>query len=45
MGNRWKSIAQGGGQPGEGVVIETKGGETLKRERVVNHVKSCRDVG
>lgn len=45
MGNRLKSNAQRGGNPGEGVVIETKGGETFKREKVVNHVKSCRDVG
>lgn len=43
MGNRLKTNAQRGGNPGEGVVIETKGGETFKREKVVNHVKSCRD--
>lgn len=44
MGNRLKRNAQGGGKLG-GVVIETKKGETFKRESVVNHVKSCRDVG
>lgn len=45
MGNRLKRNDQRGGNLGEGVVIETKRGETFKRERVVNHVKSCRDVG
>jgi hypothetical protein len=40
-----KSNAQREGKLGEGVVIETKGGETFKSKRVVNHVKSCRAVG